>query len=704
MNTRLVAAILPVLVFFVAPSIFAAPLPAARAISAPQPPVAGAATAFNSVAPMDTAIEPLGHIGGGIRTAISSGTLGYLLEGNTLTIADLSVPTQTLRLSQLPLPINSYSSLEVSGNLAYVTLGVRGLQIVDVSDPAHPRLRGRFTNDPPQADPELGATKAVEIIDTVAYAVSGANGLQLIDVSDPDHPALVRRYNLSAQRVQVLGHLAYVDDWLKSSPHECRVIDVSDARHPVGVDALENDCPSLTPDHLVYKTLANTLQVYDYSDLHNPILRSTYTMPWAAHIGYLVDGRVYLVDNNHNLHIVQLEHNPDNLIVLGSLRIPAEVRSVQVIGDRAYITLAHTTLGLIDIGVLIVDVSNPIDPVSLNSLTTFGYAQDLQIVGNLAYIAGGAAPSGFAETHDVSNGRGLQIVDISDPTNPIATARSPTALPTHGVQVREGTAYLAAGESGLQIVDVTNPVSPTLLGESQVLSDVLDVQVVGNLAYALGCAAPGCRAEPGIVRLAILDVSDPAHPALQGSADFMATRSYQVQTVQVAGSTAYIAAGVDGLKIVDVADPSQPHLAGSYASWITDVQVAGQSAYLVQAARTAPCCDIALIVADVSNPAAPAELSRLVFYQDDPSQERLRIAGNFAYVSANGLAIIDVTDANHPVPRYYQPTFSGGRIDIAGDLVYTAGDGGLTILRVHPERFLARALLPRRLLLPAVRK
>lgn len=81
---------------------------------------------------------------------------------------------------------------------------------------------------------------------------------------------------------------------------------------------------------------------------------------------------------------------------------------------------------------------------------------------------------------------------------------------------------------------------------------ILTVAVSGRYAYA------------GIGhQLAILDVNDPQHPALIGQG---APLAEAVQDVAVAGSYAYVAAGLAGLRIVDVSNPATPQEIGALAT------------------------------------------------------------------------------------------------------------------------------------------
>ena len=119
---------------------------------------------------------------------------------------------------------------------------------------------------------------------------------------------------------------------------------------------------------------------------------------------------------------------------------------------------------------------------------------------------------------------GLVIVDVSDPLDPVVAARyRPIRIgAAEGLAVREGLVYLAVGsqielklpenelelattrENGLHIVDTTDPYHAELLGKASFLGWVEGVHVRGEYAYVAN-AGTGVRS---------IDVRDPGRPVL----------------------------------------------------------------------------------------------------------------------------------------------------------------------------------------------
>jgi hypothetical protein len=92
----------------------------------------------------------------------------------------------------------------VTGGLAYVADGWSGLQIIGVSNPTAPTLRGSC--DTP------GYADGVYVTGGLAYVADGGSGLLIIDVSNPTAPTLRGSYGTPGYTcgVYVTGGLAYV--------------------------------------------------------------------------------------------------------------------------------------------------------------------------------------------------------------------------------------------------------------------------------------------------------------------------------------------------------------------------------------------------------------------------------------------------------------------------------------------------------------
>jgi hypothetical protein len=79
--------------------------------------------------------------------------------------------------------LNGANNITVAGAHAYVTCD-RGLVIVDISDPLHPKVAGEF------GAPFIKGARAVQVQFRYAF-VTDAEGLKVVDITDPNHASAV---------------------------------------------------------------------------------------------------------------------------------------------------------------------------------------------------------------------------------------------------------------------------------------------------------------------------------------------------------------------------------------------------------------------------------------------------------------------------------------------------------------------------------
>ncbi|WP_147073278.1 DUF4347 domain-containing protein, partial [Microcystis aeruginosa] len=312
------------------------------------------------------------------------------------------------------------------------------------------------------------------------------------------------------------------------------------------------------------------------------------------------------------------------------------------------------------------DDINPPTPTFISKYDTPGWVWDLKVVGNYAYLADWTS--------------GLQIIDISNPTNPIFKGNYDTDA-AYGVEVVGNYAYIADGSSGLQIIDISNPSNPTFIGNYANLGAVLGVQVVGNYAYLVNNGASS---------LEIIDISNPTNPTLKGSYDDDSDPAFGLQVV---GNYAYLADGESGLKIIDISNPTNPILKGSYdTSYAFGVQIVGNYAYVAD-------WDSGLQIIDISNSTNPILKGN---YYSSGQAANVQVIGNYAYLAAQsggwggyGLQIIDISNPTNPTIKgnyknFYSPlsyAYKVRDVQVVGNYAYAAGSnspgaGGLQIIDV----------------------
>jgi len=286
-----------------------------------------------------------------------------------------------------------------------------------------------------------------------------------------------------------------------------------------------------------------------------------------------------------------------------------EVLAVRVLGNYAYLLDGQA-------GLEIIDVSVPANPVH---------------VGN--YNAGQRL-SGFelAGTKAVVSDSELSIFDLSNPASPQLIGRTTNSnVAIYDLQVAGSHAFLT-GYYGLQIVDLTSPTNPVVVGRWEDLpgccAQAIRVQVVGHMAYVTVDTDPGSS---GGILQAVLDVSDPANPVFLKYLDNIHSFINEMREV---GHYLLTVDYNPFLNIYDNSDPTNINLVASFPtrSWTFGLTIVGNYAYVPEEVG-------AVQVFDVSNPTNVVEVA--VFDTHGRTQSAF-VANDLVYVANwdKGLAII----------------------------------------------------------------
>ncbi|MDI6784724.1 MAG: hypothetical protein QME64_11610 [bacterium] len=224
--------------------------------------------------------------------------------------------------------------------------------------------------------------------------------------------------------------------------------------------------------------------------------------------------------------------NPNNPYEVGYYDTPGYAWDVAVNGNYAYIIDRKSVLRIIDI-------SNPSNPAEVGYYGMSGlyeYFFDVAVSGNYVYIA----------AWDL----GLRIIDVSNPGEPSLVGVYNTPGHARGVTVRGDYAYVADWDCGLRIINISNPASPYEIGYFDEPGNAYRVIVQGNYAYLVDQYAG----------LWIIDISNPTNPFKVG---FYDTPGGALD-VTVDGNYAYVADWSAGLRVFDIRNPASMYEVGYY--------------------------------------------------------------------------------------------------------------------------------------------
>lgn len=286
-----------------------------------------------------------------------------------LSVHDVTQPAASLEEVGRYYTAGDVRGIAVAGGFAYLaTDGYRGLQIIDVSDPAKPVELGHagqwgldvascgdlvyladawgftvYDVSNPLAPEEVGSWSGTShgvtdlfVAGSVAYVVT-SDLMQLVDVSNAASPALLSSIEGSGlQRVFATEGMACL-----TSDSEVRVFDVAVPDAPVEVGRYTVDDAKgvfVSGSHVFVATGADLL-VLDVSDPSAPTLEGS--LDWECHDVFIEDGYAYTA----RLSAVDV-HDPSSPIKLAHFHSFAGEPTCRVVANAEYIYVTHPCQGL----------------------------------------------------------------------------------------------------------------------------------------------------------------------------------------------------------------------------------------------------------------------------------------------------------------------------------------------------------------------
>jgi len=368
-----------------------------------------------------------------------------------------------------------------------------------------------------------------------------------------------------------------------------------------------------------------------------------------------------------------------------------ETHGVRLDGTRLFVAR--------DLGIAVVDVSDPANPVVLGQLPTTGNAVDVAVEGSLLVVtegtggfatvaAGTPPPSGVVASLPIPGVAGavdatanrlyvtamnpdtLFVVDTSNPLAPVLRGSAPSgASAPEDVATNGGVAFIADTD-GLGSFDVTDPAAPFLLDGAGEQPGLHRLATAAGVVYAAGGFA-----------LAAYDASTPS--ALDHLVSIPVVG--QVRGLALDGDGLFLAAGSEGVFTFDVSTPSAVSQEGHVSLSGLACGVDARDGFAFVTAMTDPWNRGSLVVVDASDLSAPTTPTYTTLA--GPGYQVVESNG-FAYVggSASGVHVVDVSDpsddafytATIPVPANVSD------VDVAGAYVYVvSGDpsGVVHVLR-----------------------
>jgi hypothetical protein len=398
------------------------------------------------------------HSGDGWVGPIEDGAValadGYAyVAGKNLVVVNVSDPSEPLEVREIDLHGRGRDVAAARGQ-AYATTG-DALYFIDASIPQAAAVRATWS------DEDRFAAHAVAASGRYAYTVdwhqeTPGEGYQVFDVSGPEAPIRVGADSGAGTLSDVAAQGSFL--YVVTSDGAFRVVDVSDPQRPVNVATLPEavTSPSATTpgadvevsgDH-AYVAGDAGLSIIDVLD---PAAPNRVARVSGQALSVAVDGdRLCLVQGQflRVFHVADRSQPSE----VGWLQLDSHPVDVEVAGGLAYL-LWHFEQGAL---LSVVDISVDGRPPEVGSLGMWHEASwepparrdhAVQIVGDRALVALGGA-CGDQMCHGA-----VVMVDVSDPSNPVEMGRFGTPGAAFGVLVHNGRMLLADGAAGLAVYD-----------------------------------------------------------------------------------------------------------------------------------------------------------------------------------------------------------------------------------------------------------
>ncbi len=567
----------------------------------------------------------------------------------------------------------------------YLGVGPRVL-VIDVSEPHDPRVIGRT---PPFDD----LVSQVACRGAHLVVANGRAGLRIIDVSNPATPHEVAQAILTApaRRVTIAGERAFVIV-AGSANSGLQVLDVAAPTNPrklgyLPIPAVSINALAVSGDYAFVAAGETGVWIIDVSNpsrpgevlrLRPPIFPTDLAV--AAPYLYVIDAfessaGLTIIDIGDPATPHEVAHVPIPLVSFGvaiadnhayvanqatdevfviNVTDPTQPVSVASIGAAGHIAAADGYLYASRRGLTIVDVSTPRQPVETSFLLIMGSVCSVDVAGSYAYVG-----------EDTANGGGIWLVDIGTPNNLRATGYLTT--PERVAALVATGPLLYAAHRGLSVIDVTIPEAPRVVGHYESHEKSTDLSV------GKGIAAVSYRS-----RVDLVDITVPSDPRKLADID---------QGGPIAIQDGYLLVGApgEGLTVVDLGDVSQPKVVwqgpfDDVPQSPTDVAVIDAIAYLTGFWKS-------LRVVDLADPAAPQQIASLARSSRWPLTYGIAVADDLAILAhgASGIRLLDVADVRQPrVAGFFDTAGEARCLAAANEMLYVGdGRGGLIVLTIE---------------------
>ncbi|MCD4697441.1 MAG: T9SS type A sorting domain-containing protein [Bacteroidales bacterium] len=436
----------------------------------------------------------------GVSKVTISGEYAYTIIDYDLQILNISQPSNIVELGNVESAGNY--CIKYYNDYIYTSSSGWSGNVIDVSNPEVPFIAGSFS-----------ATSSIYDLDIMGnYLFTVGSHFSVFNITDPTNPTDVTSfscYNNGGSCIYIDQNTAFVgcgDYFVK--------YDISNPQDPDLDGWTEIDDGSISDisvsNNVVLGSGRNTIYRRHKSTLYNDGSYYTGSVSSISAIGdyvFVANGEYLSILDVENLqNPIEICHNSDDFNPIDVLvdsdfaylasdefkivnyQFPSspntiyswgnDITNVYIADDYAYVTSDHN--------LNIIDISDPYNPLTLGDTYISEEINNIFVLGEFAYLA-------------VSNG--MSIVHIGDPNYPNEIVNYETPSSAQNVFVKDDYAYVTNGSNDLRIIDVSDPAYPIEISYYDAYGYARYVHIENSIAYLLASAG-----------LEILDLIDPINP------------------------------------------------------------------------------------------------------------------------------------------------------------------------------------------------
>ncbi len=405
---------------------------------------------------------------GFVTSIFVSGNYAFLTSDDFgMVVVNISDPSMPYMISYYETP-DYPNKIYVDGQYVFITDQSGNISIVDVSDPFFPELvytlhafefsadyivvtgNQAYVTDYDydqfyvfdnvfdfQTPTEIGTFSVpdrflkVDIAGSYAYFANEDDGLRIFDISNLEEPIEVGSFDTPREvmNLKVRDTFAYL-----AEDNGFRIVNIANPAtlFEVSYLALPDDANSvfLLGNYSYVACDNDGLRIIDISIPSTPVVIGSYDTGDATDL-FVVDTFAYIADGSSGIRILNVA-NSGAIYQIGLID-PGRAFAVKI--ERTYAYVADYAGDRL----VVIDVSNPAEPVLLGSCDTPLNPTDLSISGNYIYVA--------------NRNHGMRVIDITDPYAPVEVGIYDTPGRAYGIKALGDLAYVADYTCGFVILE-----------------------------------------------------------------------------------------------------------------------------------------------------------------------------------------------------------------------------------------------------------